>query len=52
MAGEILGHRLGSIHNLRLLVRLVAQIREKIGMGGLDQAMTSLRERWAPAPLP
>jgi queuine tRNA-ribosyltransferase len=52
MAGEILGHRLASIHNLRLLVRLVAQIRERIGTGGLEHAMTSLRDLWAPAPLP
>jgi len=52
MAGEILGHRLASIHNLRLLVRLVAQIREKIGSGGLEHAMTSLRDQWALAPLP
>jgi queuine tRNA-ribosyltransferase len=52
MAGEILGHRLASIHNLRLLVRLVAQIREKIGTGGLGQAMTSLRDQWVLAPLP
>jgi len=52
MAGEILGHRLASIHNLRLLVRLVAQIREKIGTGGLEQAMTSLRDQWALASLP
>jgi len=52
MAGEILGHRLASIHNLRLLVRLVAQIREKIGSGGLEQAVTSLRDQWALAPLP
>jgi queuine tRNA-ribosyltransferase len=52
MAGEILGHRLASIHNLRLLVRLVGQIREKIGTGGLEQAITSLRDQWALAPLP
>ena len=52
LAGEILGHRLASIHNLRLLVRLVAQIREQIGTGGLEQAMTSLRDQWALAPLP
>jgi len=52
MAGEILGHRLASIHNLRLLVRLVAQIRERIGTGGLEQAITSLRDEWALAPLP
>ncbi len=52
MAGEILGHRLASLHNLRLLVRLVAQIREVIGTGGLAQAMTSLRNQWALALLP
>jgi queuine tRNA-ribosyltransferase len=52
MAGEILGHRLASIHNLRLLVRLVAQIRERIGTGGLEHTMTSLRDLWALAPLP
>jgi queuine tRNA-ribosyltransferase len=52
MAGEILGHRLASIHNLRLLVRLVAQIRETIGTGRLESTMTSLRHQWAIAPLP
>jgi queuine tRNA-ribosyltransferase len=52
MAGEILGHRLASIHNLRLLVRLVAQIRDAIGTGRLEPAMSSLREQWALAPLP
>jgi queuine tRNA-ribosyltransferase len=52
MAGEILGHRLASIHNLRLLVRLVGRIRELIGSGGLEPAMTSLRKDWALAPLP
>jgi queuine tRNA-ribosyltransferase len=52
MAGEILGHRLASIHNLRVLVRLVAQIRGAIGSGGLAEAMVSLRDQWALAPLP
>jgi queuine tRNA-ribosyltransferase len=52
MAGEILGHRLASIHNLRLLVRLVGRIRELIGSGGLEPAMTSLHKDWALAPLP
>jgi len=52
MAGEILGHRLASIHNVRLLVRLVAQIREAIGTGRLEPTMASLREQWAIAPLP
>jgi len=52
MAGEILGHRLASIHNLRLLVRLVEQLRDAIGGGGLPGAITSLREQWSLAPLP
>ncbi len=52
MAGEILGHRLASIHNLRLLVRLVAQIRELIGTGRLEPATAALRDEWALAPLP
>jgi queuine tRNA-ribosyltransferase len=52
MAGEILGHRLASIHNLRMLVRLVGEIRQAIGGGGLAATITSLRERWALAPLP
>jgi queuine tRNA-ribosyltransferase len=52
MAGEILGHRLASIHNLRVLIRLVAEIREAIGTGGLGPSMSSLRNQWAIAPLP
>ena len=52
MAGEILGHRLASIHNLRVLVRLVTEIRQAIGGGRLTQLMTSLRDQWALAPLP
>ena len=52
MAGEILGHRLASIHNLRILVRLVNEIRQAIGGGGLAEAITSLRDQWALAPLP
>jgi queuine tRNA-ribosyltransferase len=52
MAGEILGHRLASIHNLRMLVRLVGDIRTSIGGGGLGQAIASLRDQWALAPLP
>jgi queuine tRNA-ribosyltransferase len=52
MAGEILGHRLASIHNLRMLVRLVEQLRGAIGRGGLADAITSLREQWSLAPLP
>jgi queuine tRNA-ribosyltransferase len=52
MAGEILGHRLASIHNLRMLVRLVGEIREAIGSGGLARIMVTLRDQWALAPLP
>src|SRR5260370_2355262 len=52
MAGEILGHRLASIHNLRLLAPLVAQIRELIRTGQLAAPMTSPRNEAAPAPLP
>jgi queuine tRNA-ribosyltransferase len=52
MAGEILGHRLASIHNLRMLVRLVGEIREAIGSGQLARMMATLREQWALAPLP
>jgi len=52
MAGEILGHRLASIHNLRMLVRLVGEIREAIGSGKLAGSIATLREQWALAPLP
>jgi queuine tRNA-ribosyltransferase len=52
MGGEILGHRLASIHNLRLLVRLTEQIRRAIGTGGMPALMRSLRGEWALAPLP
>ena len=52
MAGEILGHRLASIHNLRVLVRLVNEIRQTIGGGGSARAIAALRDKWALAPLP
>jgi queuine tRNA-ribosyltransferase len=52
MAGEILGHRLASIHNLRILVRLVAQLREAIGSGSLASTVARLRGQWELAPLP
>ena len=52
MAGEILGHRLASIHNLRLLVRLVEQLRGAIGSGESVGAIASLREQWSGTPLP
>jgi len=52
MAGEILGHRLASIHNLRFLLRLVAELREAIGGGSLSSSVTRLRAQWEPAQLP
>jgi queuine tRNA-ribosyltransferase len=52
MAGEILGHRLASIHNLRMLVRLVRQLREAIGTGRFTALIAELREEWAMAALP
>jgi queuine tRNA-ribosyltransferase len=52
IAGEILAHRLASIHNLRMLVRLVDQLRAAIGTGGFQALVASLREQWAAAPLP
>src|SRR5207253_9573190 len=52
MAGEILGNRLASIHNLRLLIRLVGQVREAIGSGHYGELLTSLRDEWTQAPLP
>jgi queuine tRNA-ribosyltransferase len=52
MAGEILGHRLASIHNLRMLVQLVGEIREAIGRRNLAGVMATLRDQWALAPLP
>jgi len=52
MAGEILAHRLGSIHNLRVLTRLVAGIRSAIGSGQLAATLDEVRQRWQAAPLP
>ena len=52
MAGEILGHRLASIHNLRILTRLVSEIRGAIGSGRLRAVMDEMRARWHAAPLP
>lgn len=52
MAGEILGHRLASIHNLRVLVRLVTEIRSAIGSGQLRATVDRARRRWEAAPLP
>ena len=52
MTGEILGHRLASIHNLRMLLRLVGQLRDAIGTGGLASLIAGLREEWSLAPVP
>ena len=52
MAGEILAHRLASIHNLRVLTRLVAGIRSAIGSGQLAATLDEVRQRWQAAPLP
>ena len=52
MAGEILGHRLASIHNLRVLTRLVNEIRSAIGSGHLAATVDQVRRRWQAAPLP
>lgn len=42
MADEILGQRLGSIHNVYFIVNLVKRIRESI----LDESFHLLREKW------
>src|SRR2546430_14798407 len=52
MAGEILGHRLASIHNLRLLERLGAQGREAPGTGRPEPAMAVLPDQRARPPTP
>ena len=52
MAGEILAHRLASIHNLRVLVRLVGELRDAIEAGRFHQVSARLREQWLAAPLP
>ena len=52
MAGEILAHRLASIHNLYCLLRLAAELREAIGTGRLRTLVEQLRATWAEAELP
>jgi queuine tRNA-ribosyltransferase len=52
LSGEILAHRLASIHNLRVLTRLVAALRAAVGTGRLQATLEELRRRWAAAPLP
>src|SRR5207245_9779695 len=43
MAGEIIGPRLASIHNPRMLVRLVGAIRDATGRGNLAALIPHLR---------
>jgi queuine tRNA-ribosyltransferase len=52
MAGEILAHRLASIHNLRVLLRLTTELRQAIGGGQLQAIASRLRQEWLLAPLP
>jgi queuine tRNA-ribosyltransferase len=52
LAGEILGHRLASIHNLRMLLRLTGQLREAISNRQFPRLIAELREEWTLAPLP
>jgi queuine tRNA-ribosyltransferase len=51
MAGEILAHRLASIHNLFVLLRLMDRIRDGIGSGSLPALFADLRAEWQGAPL-
>jgi len=51
MAGEILAHRLASIHNLFVLLRLMDRIRAGIGSGSLPGLFGDLRAEWQGAPL-
>jgi tRNA-guanine family transglycosylase len=52
MAGEILAHRLASIHNLYCLLRLASELREAIGTGRLKVVVEQLRATWGVAALP
>ncbi len=52
LAGEILAHRLATIHNLRVLLRLTQEIRQAIGSGGVAPRLERLRTEWQAAPLP
>lgn len=52
MAGEILAHRLASIHNLAILLRIARELREAIGAGQVQARVAVLRSVWAAAPLP
>ena len=52
LAGEILAHRLASIHNLAVLLRLTGALRGAIGTGRFHAVAAALRAEWAGAPLP
>ena len=52
MAGEILAHRLASIHNLAVLLRLTRTLRDAIGGGRFLEVAAALRAEWESAPLP
>jgi len=52
MAGEILAHRLASIHNLWVLLRLMDRVREAIGSRSWVSVQGQLRDEWGTAPLP
>ena len=51
MAGEILAHRLASIHNLFVLLRLMDRIRDAVGSGSLPALLSDLRSEWQGAPV-
>jgi len=51
MAGEILAHRLASIHNLSVLLRLMDRIREAVGSESWPALLNDLRAGWQGAPM-
>ena len=47
--GELLGHRLASLHNIRFLIRLVERLRQAIHDGEFDHVAGAFLERYRPA---
>jgi queuine tRNA-ribosyltransferase len=47
-SGEILGMKLGSIHNVRFLVEQTERIRAAIADGSFDEAHAEFRARYRP----
>lgn len=47
--GELLGHRLASLHNVRFLVRLVEGMRDAISLGTFEDFARDFLERYRPA---